>query len=157
MYQVLKPMLPTTTRHLHDKVTVVALVLRSRCVPTPFRSHSIELLRRKKWNEINGVLGHLCAHVNPGQENLLGMVRWMRWHYSPCRHWIRNSSPVGGLGSSTIPLGHRGSPQYWIFTRERGRNISLFETWRPKWDSNPRSSTSQLQAALTTAATEAQL
>ena len=35
---------------------------------------------------------------------------------------IRNSCPVG-LSSSTLPLGHGGSPQYWIFTSEWGRNI----------------------------------
>ena len=29
------------------------------------------------------------------------------------RHRIRNSSP-GGLRPSTLPLGHGGSPQYWI-------------------------------------------
>ena len=38
------------------------------------------------------------------------------------RHKIRNSSP-GGLRPSTLPLGHRGSPQYLIFTSERRRNI----------------------------------
>ena len=30
-----------------------------------------------------------------------------------CRHRIRNSSP-GGLRPSTLPLGHGGSPQYWL-------------------------------------------
>ena len=30
------------------------------------------------------------------------------------RHRIRNSSP-GGLRSSTLPLGHGGSPRYWLF------------------------------------------
>ena len=29
------------------------------------------------------------------------------------RHGIRNSSP-GGLRPSTLPLGHGGSPQYWL-------------------------------------------
>ena len=42
----------------------------------------------------------------------------------PSRHRIRNSSP-GDLRPSALPLGHGGSPQYWIFTSERGRN-SLF-------------------------------
>ena len=37
----------------------------------------------------------------------------------PSRHSIRNS----GLRSSTLPLGHRGSPQYIIITIERGKNI----------------------------------
>ena len=34
----------------------------------------------------------------------------------------KHSSP-GGLKPSTLPLRYRGSPQYWIFTSERGRNI----------------------------------
>ena len=38
------------------------------------------------------------------------------------RHRIRNSSP-GGLRPSTLPLGHAGSPQYWIFTSEWGRKF----------------------------------
>ena len=40
----------------------------------------------------------------------------------PSRHGIRNSNP-GGLRSSTLPLGQGGSPQYWIITSERERNI----------------------------------
>ena len=40
----------------------------------------------------------------------------------PSRHRIRNSSP-SGLKPSTLPVGHRGSPQYSIFTSEWGRNI----------------------------------
>ena len=60
----------------------------------------------------------------------------------PSRHMIRNSSP-GGLRPSALPLSHGGSPQYWIFTSERGRNIFFFETWRPEWGSNPRSPTFQ--------------
>ena len=38
-----------------------------------------------------------------------------------CGHRIRNSSP-GGLRPSTLPLIHRGSPQY-CFTSGWGRNI----------------------------------
>ena len=40
----------------------------------------------------------------------------------PSRHRIRNSSP-GCLRPSTLPLGHGGSPQYEIFTRERGKHF----------------------------------
>ena len=32
-------------------------------------------------NEMNRALGHLCAKL--GQENLLRMVRWLRWHCPP--------------------------------------------------------------------------
>ena len=41
----------------------------------------------------------------------------------PSRHMIGNSRP-GGLKPSTLPLGHGGSPQYWIFTSERGMSNS---------------------------------
>ena len=34
----------------------------------------------KKWNE-SGFIGHFCAKL--GQENLLRMVRWLRWHCPP--------------------------------------------------------------------------
>ena len=47
------------------------------------------------------------------------------------KHSIRNSS-LGGLRLSTLPLGHRSSPQCCIFTSERGRNICVFETWMPE-------------------------
>ena len=40
--------------------------------------------RPGKWNEMFQALGHLCAHnAKLGQENLLGMMRWMRWHCPP--------------------------------------------------------------------------
>ena len=42
----------------------------------------------------------------------------------PSRHRIRNSSP-GGLRPSTLPLGHRGSPQYWVL---RVDGEELFQT-----------------------------
>ena len=32
---------------------------------------------------MNRALGHLCAHAKLGQENLLRMVRWLRWHCPP--------------------------------------------------------------------------
>ena len=40
----------------------------------------------------------------------------------PSRHRIWNLGH-GGLRPSTLPLGHGGSPQYWIFTSKRERNI----------------------------------
>ena len=45
------------------------------------------------------------------------MVRWMRWQCPPDTCKIRNSSP-DGLRPSTLPLGHGGSPKYWIFMIE---------------------------------------
>ena len=42
----------------------------------------------------------------------------------PSRHRNQNSSP-GSPRPSLLPLSHGGSPQYWIFTSEQGRNISF--------------------------------
>ena len=72
-------------------------------------------------------------------------VKWNEWGFRPplctysllnemtlpSRHRLRNSSP-GGLRPSTLPLGHGGSPQYWIFTIDRGRNILFL------WNSEAR-------------------
>ena len=93
-------------------------------------------------NAMDGVLGHLCAHIGwtgPGELPEDGEMNEMTL---PSWHRIRNSSP-GGLMPSTLPLGHGSSPQYWIFTNEQGRNICFFETWRAKWGLNPRSPTFQ--------------
>ena len=40
----------------------------------------------------------------------------------PFRHMIQNSSP-GGLRPSMLPLGHGGSSQYLIITRELEKDI----------------------------------
>ena len=71
----------------------------------------------------------------------------------PSRHMIQNSS-LGDLRPSTLPLGYGGSPQYWIFTSERRRNLlflsltnsmlhirSFFEILGLKWSSNRPSRT----------------
>ena len=60
----------------------------------------------------------------------------------PSKDRIRNSSP-GSLRSITLPLCQGGSPQYLIFTSERGKTFCFFETWRPEWGSNPRFPTFQ--------------
>ena len=44
------------------------------------------------------------------------------------RHRIRNSSP-GGLRSSTLPLGHGGSPQYWLSHVDREE--TFFVSFKP--------------------------
>ena len=51
-----------------------------------------------------------------GSISYLTNQRGKKWSVRP------NSSP-GGLRLSTLALGHGGSPQYWIITSERGRNI----------------------------------
>ena len=62
---------------------------------------------------MNRALGHLCAHIGytgPGAPSEDGEMLKMTLS---SRHRIRNSCP-GGLRSSTLPLGHGGSPQYWL-------------------------------------------
>ena len=63
------------------------------------------------------------------------------------RYRTRNSSPHG-LRSSTLLLVRGGSPQNWIFTSERGRNIFLlkYDYQSGEWAHKPQL---QRQAALT--------
>ena len=51
------------------------------------------------------------------------------------RHRIRNSSP-GGLRPSTLPLGHGGSPQYWL-SHVDGEDTFLFLSNRRVREPNP--------------------
>ena len=51
------------------------------------------------------------------------------------RHRIRNSSP-GGLRPSTLPLGHGGSPQYWL-SHVDGEETFLFLSNRQDREPNP--------------------
>ena len=52
------------------------------------------------------------------------------------RHRIRNSSP-GGLRSSTLPLGHGGSPQYWLLHVD-GEETFFVSFKPPKPGTEPR-------------------
>ena len=59
---------------------------------------------------MNGVLGHLYAHVSktgPGEPPVDGEMNEMT---PPSRHRIQNSNP-GGLRPSTLPLGRGSSLQ----------------------------------------------
>ena len=82
---------------------------------------------------MNGILGHL---------NWTRRTSWWWWSGTAFRHKIWNSCP-GALRSSTLRLGYGGSPHYWIFTSERGRNFYFFGTWMPERGTNPRSLTFQ--------------
>ena len=67
---------------------------------------------------MNRALVHLCAHIGytgTGEPPEDGEMNEMTLS---SRHRIRNSSP-GGLRSSTLPLGHGGSP------REICKNMQL--------------------------------
>ena len=52
------------------------------------------------------------------------------------RHRIRNSSP-GGLRPSTLPLGHGGSPKYWL-SHVDGEKIFLISFKPPRPGTEPR-------------------
>ena len=55
----------------------------------------------------------------------------------PSRHRIRNSSP-GGLRPSTLPLGHRGPPQYWL-SHVDGEETCFVSFKPPRPGTEPRS------------------
>ena len=65
----------------------------------------------------------------------------------PSRHRIRNSNP-GGLRPSTLPLGHGGSPQYWVL-RVNGDETFLFLSNRRDREASPELYTGKA-AVLTT-------
>ena len=93
----------------------------------------------------------------------LFLHKWKRneWSFRPflctCRlNWARRTSwgwwdewddtalqTQNSLRPGTLPLGHGGSPQYWIFTGERGTNILFFWNLNARAGSNPRSPTFQ--------------
>ena len=64
------------------------------------------------------------------------MVRWFRWHCPPDTVLIRNSSP-GGLRPSTLPLGHGGSPQYWL-SHVDGKETLFVSFQPPRPGTDPR-------------------
>ena len=69
------------------------------------------LFAKNKWNE-SGFRPPLCTYrLNWARRTSWGW--WDDWETLSSRHRIRNSSP-GGLRPSTLPLGHGGSPQYWL-------------------------------------------
>ena len=74
-----------------------------------------------------------------GQRLVFDRLQEMKWNESgfrppeddemtlSSRHRIRNSSP-GGLWPSTLPLGHGGSPQYWVSHVVREETFCFFQT-----------------------------
>ena len=85
--------------------------------------------------KMSRALGHLCAHIGltgPGEAPEDGEMIEMTLS---SRHRIRNSSP-GGLRPSTLPLGHGGSPQYWL-SHVNGEETFLFLWNRRDREPNP--------------------
>ena len=62
------------------------------------------------------------------------------------RHRIRNSSP-GGLRPSTLPLGHGGSPQYWL-SHVDGEETFLFSLKPPRPGTEPRTQGSNFESCV---------
>ena len=84
---------------------------------------------------MNRALGHLCAHIcqtGPGEppedDEMIEMTL-------SSRHRIQNSS-LGGLRSSTLPLGHGGSPQYGL-SHVDGEETFLFISNRRDREPDP--------------------
>ena len=70
-----------------------------------------------------------------GQENILRMVRWMRWHCLPDTDLeIRSLAICVILRTSTLP-----TILVLNFTSERGRNFCFSETCMPERGTNPLS------------------
>ena len=78
-------------------------------------------------NEMNRVLGRLCAHIGrtgPGEPPEDGEMNEMTL---PSKHRTRNSSP-GGPRPSTLLLGHGGSPQYCVSHVDGEETFCFFQT-----------------------------
>ena len=73
-------------------------------------------------NEMNRALGHFCAHTGwfgPGEPPEDDEMSGITLH---SRHRIR----PGSLRPSTLPLGHGGSPQYWVSRVDGEETFLLF-------------------------------
>ena len=98
-------------------LTILNIVLISSCGSQHevSENNNVEVKDLYKWFFVF-ITG--CAHTGltgPGGPPEDGEINEMTL---PSRHMIRNSGPRG-LVTSTLPLGHGGSPQYWITASER--------------------------------------
>ena len=83
-----------------------------------FQTWLIRCSNEMKWNEW-GFMQPLCTYrLNRARIE----TSWGWWDEWDTGHRKQNSNP-GGVRPSSLLLGHGGSPQYWIFTSERGSNI----------------------------------
>ena len=108
-------------------------------IETKFCCHLV-VLGEVKWNE-RGFRSPLYMYAKLSQEDLLRMVRWIRWH-----------CPLDtGFGIRTLAVWDRAR---YISVTEVPHNIEssrvsgeetfcFFETWRPERSSSPRSPTFQ--------------
>ena len=90
----------------------------------------------QKWNE--WFLGQPCAHIG-----WTGPGGW--WD-----EWNDTAPPGTGFEIRALAawnwacyLSAREAPHNILFSRMSGEDFFFFETWRPEWGSNPRSSTFQ--------------
>ena len=104
---------------------------------TPFHISTSPIINvstnEMKWND-SGFRPPLCTYrLNWARRTSWGW--WMIEMTLSSRHMIRNSSP-GGLRSSTLPLGHGGSPQYWL-SHVDGEETFLFLSKRRDREPSP--------------------
>ena len=82
------------------------------------------------------LMGHLCAHIGktgPGEPPRNCEMNKMTL---PSRHRILNSSPAGLRPSTLPPLGHWGSPQYWVLRVCEEETVLLLSSRRDR-EPNP--------------------
>ena len=98
--------------------------------PEPAEWH--EVPNEVKWMGFQANFVHIYAKL--GHDNLLKMVRWMRWHCPPDTGFEIRAEHATSLVTEAL---HNIES-----LRVCGEEIfCFFETWRPAWGSNPRSPT----------------
>ena len=118
-----------TRRRVHDGSTTVTLAQRWPVVLHSFRFFSwkwVAAVWQMKWNE-SGFRPPSCTYRLNWARRTSEDGEMIEMTLSS-RHRIRNSSP-GGLRPSTLPLGHGGSPQYWLSHAEREE--TFFVSFKP--------------------------
>ena len=83
--------------------------------------------RVKKWNEsISGFRQLLCTY-RLNWATRTSWWWWAKWDDTTLQRGILNSNP-GGLRPSTLPLGHGGSPHYWVLWVDGKKHFCFFQT-----------------------------
>ena len=88
-------------------------------------------MEKNEW----GFTSHLCKYrLNWVRRTSWGL--WYEWGDTVLQTQDSKLSSAG-LRPSTSILGHRGCPQYSIFTIEQEGNLLFFKTWMPEQETNP--------------------
>ena len=111
-----------------------------------YKASCLACVGKMKWN---GGLGHLCAHNY--RLNGAWVTSWWWWDEWDDTALQTQDSNIGGLRPSSLLLGHRGSPQYWIFYERTGKKHSVSLKLECQSGERARDLRLSKQAALTTA------